>query len=489
MKLVMIRQLKKGDMSMSKLSFLLTFTFSLSLSASIDVSHIQFAPKKIAVIGTGYVGLISGTGLAELGHKVICVDIDQEKINNLNQGIIPIYEEGLEKLVQKHFAQGSLSFTCDIQEALAKANIIIIAVNTPVGNDGAASMTAFRAVVNSLAHHSFGHKIICIKSTVPIGTNRYTTSLLQKNVQANNKEGTFDVISNPEFLREGCALKDFFGHNPIVLGGKSQESLFEMCQLYKPLIDNGQPLIVTDAVTAETIKYAWNTFLKVRISYINDMARLCCAVGADIKDIIQGLALSDNHLPTKRLLPGPGIGGSCFPKDVLALINLSQKYNVPLPIVEATVTANKMHKNWIVDQVYDLLNNDIRGKKIAILGLAFKANTDDIRYSPAIEALERFLNDGAYIQVYDPKAMQNMGTLFPDIQYCNSMHDAVKNADAILLLTEWDEFKQVSLKQLSRLVRQKNIVDGRNIWDPAELERCGFAFRNLARRKNIQKME
>ncbi len=462
------------------------FCLPFHLLFSFDILQVQFAQKRIAIIGTGYVGLISGAGFAQIGHKVICVDIDQEKIKNLKQGIMPIYEEGLKELVQKHSNNGNLSFTTDIQKALDQSDIIIIAVGTPVGNDGAASMSAFRAVVSSLAQYMSGHKIICIKSTVPVGTNKYTVSFLQKNIKKSvNKEATFDIISNPEFLREGCAVKDFFGRNPIVVGGESKKALYEVCQMYKPLIDDGQPLIVTNPVTAETIKYAWNTFLKVRISYVNDMARFCCAVGADINGIIKGIALSDFHLPTERISPGPGIGGSCFPKDALALINLSRKYGVPLPMVEATVIANKMHKNWIVDQVYELLDNNVTGKNIAILGVAFKANTDDVRYSPAIEALDRFLDDGAHVRVYDPRAMSNMAVLFPDAAYCDSLYDAICDADAILLLTEWNEFKQVNLEQIAKLVRQKNIVDGRNIWDPDELERNGFAFRNLARRSNI----
>lgn len=456
------------------------------IQSSFDAGKITFAPKRVAIIGTGYVGLISGAGLAEIGHKVICVDIDQEKIKNLTEGIMPIYEEGLQELVQKHTAYRNLAFTIDLGQAVANSDIIIIAVGTPVGNDGGASMNAFRAVVNSLAQLNYGHKIVCIKSTVPVGTNKYTTSFLQKNkTRSLKKSGTYDVISNPEFLREGCALQDFFGRNPIVLGGESEDALYEMCQLYKPLLENQQPLVVTDPVTAETIKYAWNTYLKVRISYINDMARFCCAVGADIDGIKKGLAISDVHLPTERLSPGPGIGGSCFPKDALALINLSRKLGVPMPMIEATVAANKLHKNWIVDQVYELLDNNVAGKSIAILGVAFKANTDDVRYSPAIEALERFLADGADVRVYDPKAMRNMEELFPDATYCSSLAEAINGVDAILVLTEWNEFKQLNLQEVAQHVRQKNIVDGRNLFDPIQLKQNGFNFRNLARRSNI----
>lgn len=255
--------------------------------------------------------------------------------------------------------------------------------------------------------------------------------------------------------------------------------------MYKPLFDKDQPLIVTNPVTAETIKYAWNTFLKVRISFINEMARYCCAVGADINCITQGMALSDVvHLPTSKLSPGPGIGGSCFPKDALALISSSHNHGVAMPMVEATVVANKIQKQWIVDQVYDLLNNDVQNKTIAVLGIAFKANTDDIRYSPAIEALTRFLADGAQVKVYDPQAMRNMEELFPDAVYCQTMQDAVSGADALLLLTEWNEFKQADLHQIAQLMNQKNVVDGRNLWEPAELERHGFVFKNLGRRSS-----
>ncbi|MGE0009507.1 MAG: UDP-glucose/GDP-mannose dehydrogenase family protein [Candidatus Babeliales bacterium] len=456
----------------------------LLLFASLK-TYADFEPQNIAVIGTGYVGLITGAGLADFNHHVVCADIDQEKIKLLMNGVIPIFEPGVDELVAKNVALGSLNFTSDVGSAVEKADIIIIAVGTPMGDNGHADLTALKAVVKTIADHLNGYKIIVTKSTVPIGTYRLVYSMIEKA----KPDAQFSVISNPEFLREGSAIRDFFQCNPIVLGGYDQNALNKMKNIYQPLINKGTNLIMTDPSSSETIKYAWNAFSATRIMYVNELAHVCNAVGANIFEVVKGLSFSEDLLPTSMLRPGPGLGGSCLPKDTNALVAMAQLYGVDLKIVTAVIAANERHKNLIVEQLYPFFHRKMAGRTVAILGLSFKANTDDIRYSAAITAIERLTADDVFIKAYDPQAMENMKRLYPNIMYCQSLEEAVAQADAILLLTEWDEFKNADLVKIKELMTKQTmyhkpvVVDPRNLWNPSELKALGFDYANLGRVK------
>ena len=357
-------------------------------------------PHHVAIIGTGYVGLVSGVGLANIGHSVTCVDIDQEKINLLNQGHVPIYEPNVQELMMKNLEAKRLSFSSDIDQTLNNAEIVIIAVGTPMDDNGDANLSALMSVVTSISKNLTGHKIICTKSTVPMGTNNRLKALFQQTVKSN---ATFDIVSNPEFLREGSALEDFFFNNPIVLGSDSQEALNVMTDLYKPLADNGTAIIKTNLISAETIKYAWNSYSTIKIAYVNQLSHLCNATGADIATVVKGMSFSEKLLPIYKVKPGPGFGGSCLPKDTAALIARSKSLGVDVSIVAAAREANETHKKHILRDFYNLLDGTVTNKKIAILGLSFKANTDDIRYSPAIDFIKALTTDNAIVYAYDPK--------------------------------------------------------------------------------------
>jgi len=456
----------------------LCFTAQSNQLKAIDLSNIKptAMPQHVAVIGTGYVGLVSGVGLANIGHSVTCVDIDQEKINLLNQGHVPIYEPNVQELMIKNLEAKRLSFSSNIDQALQAADIVIIAVGTPMDENGDANLSALMSVVASITKNLTGYKIICTKSTVPTGTNKKLKTLLQQNVKTG---GSFDVVSNPEFLREGSALEDFFHNNPIVLGSDSETALDIMEKLYQPLTDNGTALIRTNLISAETIKYAWNSYSTIKIAYVNQLSHLCNATGSDIATVVKGMSFSEKLLPIYKVKPGPGFGGSCLPKDTAAIIARSKGLGVDLSIVLAAREANESHKKHILRDFYQLLDGSVANKKIAILGLSFKANTDDIRYSPAIDFIKTLAADNALIYAYDPQAMNNMRKLFPDIHYCTSADEALHGADAVLLLTEWNEFKQLDLEHVASLVAHRTIMDTRNLWNPAELKRLGFNFANL----------
>lgn len=435
-------------------------------------------PKQITIIGTGYVGLISGAGLAACGHNVMCVDIIQEKVDKLRQGIMPIYEPGLEEIVLDQMQAGRLSFTTDSKPAIAQADVIIIAVDTPMGEDGKANLKALTAVSKNIGANLNGFTVICTKSTVPIGTHLIVRDL----VSSTNSSGSpFAIVSNPEFLREGSAISDLFERNPIVVGSDSQEAHQIMKAVYQPIIDQGADFIATNPASAEIIKYAWNTFLGVRISYVNELADLCNAANADIFQVVYGMSLGEKVYPTSKLRPGPGIGGSCLPKDTQALVCKAEELGIDLQMVKAFITSNQKQKRNVVNHIYTLLDGQVEGKTVAILGLAFKANTDDIRYSTAIPVINKLLADGAHVKAYDPAAMDNMKQLYPDVEYCGSASEALKGADVVALITEWQEFKQLKLEHVAQLVRSRNIFDGRNIWNPKELKALGFTYRNLGR--------
>lgn len=435
-------------------------------------------PKHIAIIGTGYVGLISGAGLAACGHQVTCVDIIEAKIEKLRQGIMPIYEPGLQDIVTKQIEQGRLHFTTNGPHAIAQADVIIIAVGTPMSDDGTADLRALSAVAKTIGTHLDGFTVVCTKSTVPIGTHTLVEELIE---QYNTSKQPFAIVSNPEFLREGAALTDFFERNLIVVGSNSIRAHEVMQVVYQPIIDNGADFIVTNPASAEIIKYAWNTFLGARIAFINELADLCNHAHADIFQVIHGMSLGEKVYPTSRLRPGPGVGGSCLPKDTQALVCKAEQLGVDLHMVKAFISSNEKQKLNVVKHIYDLVDGSIVGKNVAILGLAFKANTDDIRYSTAIPVIEKLLADGAIVKAYDPAAMDNMKELFPEAHYCSSVSEAITDADVVAVITEWEEFKQLDLSLMAQTVRCRNVFDGRNIWDPQELQTYGFNYINLGR--------
>jgi UDPglucose 6-dehydrogenase len=436
---------------------------------------------RVAVIGTGYVGLVTGAGLAELGHWVTCADVDEKKIIALEQGIVPIYEPGLEQVVARNVTAGRLSFTMDVTQAIRDARIIFIAVGTPMHEDGSAYMAYVQNVVDTISENINDHKVIVTKSTVPIGTGSWIKkTLLHKGIA----QELFSIVSNPEFLREGSAVQDFLHPDRVVIGVETEHARNIMHMLYQPLDDAKVPLIFTSIVTAETVKYASNAFLAVKLSYINELANICDATGGDIKVVAQAMGI-DKRISPLFLRPGPGFGGSCFPKDSQALVYIGQQHNVSLPVVKASLETNEHQKKIPAQKLLQLMNNNVAAKKIAILGLSFKADTDDIRYSPAITTIQLLQEKGALIQAYDPASMAHMYTVFPDIVYAQSCENALKEADGAIIITDWNEFKYMDLDRVALLMRQKIIVDARNIINTQELERLGFAYDTIGRGKSV----
>jgi UDPglucose 6-dehydrogenase len=440
-----------------------------------------YLPKKIAIVGSGYVGLITGAVLSNYNHLVTCVDIDSEKIANLNQGHVPIYEPGLPVLIQQNITKKCLVFTTDLVKAVKENDIVIIAVGTPMDDTGKADLSALKSAITTIAQNINSYKIICIKSTVPIGTHQMVHRLLKSEAPVN---AVYDIVSNPEFLRQGTALNDFLNHNPIILGSSSQDALDCMQELYEPILQSKKlKLIRTDAATAEAVKYAHNCYLATRICFVNELAHLCIATGADISNIIETLADGEQMYPTNKLKPGPGIGGSCLPKDTNALVYNAKEYGVNLKLIQTVIDSNSEQKEKMLVYLTQLLGGVIRDKKVCILGLSFKANTDDIRYSPALRFIEYLLDQGATIQAYDPQAMKHMQKLFPTVTYCNDIYTAAYDTNALIILTEWDEFRNVNLEKISNSMRQKIIFDTRNILEPQALQQYGFNYLNLGRTK------
>lgn len=443
-----------------------------------DTTHRSLHPQhKIAVIGTGYVGLITGVCLAEFGHKVICIDNDQKKIDALKNGHVPIFEPDLDALVARLSHTDHLSFTTDFNAAVCASDIIFIAVGTPMGQDGCADLSAVNTVFDQIAAHLTTYKLICIKSTVPIGTGK---SLIEKLHEQHIDEHLYDVISNPEFLREGSAVHDFFHPDRIIIGTESEKARVIMKEVYAPLIESHVPCFFTNISSSETIKYASNAFLATKLSFINEIANLCDYTGADIQDVAYGMGL-DKRIGPYFLRPGPGFGGSCFPKDCNALCFIGARYGVPLSLVETALTINDEQKKKPVEKLHALIHESCAGKTIAILGLAFKNNTDDIRYSPAIDTIALLLEAGAHIKAYDPQATDNMRKVFPAIEYHSSAYDALYQADAAIIMTEWEEFRTLNLGYLAHIMKSCILVDTRNLLNPAELQQYNFAYAMMGR--------
>jgi len=430
--------------------------------------------NKITVIGVGYVGLVTSTCFAELGNQVIGLDIDQKKIDNLNKGIIPIYEEGLTDLVKKNQKNGNLSFTTNISKAVKSSDIIFIAVGTPPMADGSVNLEYVKAAAESIGKNMNGYKIIINKSTVPIGTGD-----LVKRIIAQNYNGEFDIVSNPEFLREGTAVYDFMHPDRIVIGNGSKKAQKIINDLYAP---QNSTIINTDIKTAELIKYASNAFLATEISFINSIANICEKIGADVSKVSQGMKF-DARIGQKAFLnAGIGYGGSCFPKDVKGLIQIAQENGVRFSILDAVEDTNLAQKQSLLPKIQSLLGKDLHSKNITIWGLAFKANTDDVREAPSLVIIKQLLDRDAKITVVDPIAVNQAKLILGDtVSYEKDLIKSTYNADCLVIATEWPEFKNVDLKQLKKSMKKANVVDGRNIFDKEEMKDLGFCYISVGR--------
>lgn len=440
--------------------------------------------KNIAVIGVGYVGLVTGTCFADLGNRVICVDVDAQRIADLKQGILPIYEPGLEEMVRRNMAAGRLSFTTSYAEGLncpeSPAELVFIAVNTPAGVDGEAELRYVRSAAECIAQTMDHPLIIVNKSTVPVGTGDWVADIVR------NKQPRpipFSVVSNPEFLREGSAISDFMNPDRIVLGSLDEEAAQKVAQLYLPLRG---PIMITDLRTAEMIKYASNAFLATKISFINEIAFICESLGADVKEVAAGMGY-DKRIGRAFLDAGLGYGGSCFPKDVKALAHMANIQGKHPQLLEAVMQINTDARRSIVAKVRTLIGNNgthlnrLEGKTIGVLGLAFKANTDDIRESQPIDIIRMLQADGGMVKAYDPVAMKNAARVLQNVKLCEDAYEVAEDSDALILATEWNEFKNLDLERIKRVMKQPVIVDGRNLYDPATMRQMGFTYRGVGR--------
>lgn len=433
--------------------------------------------SKISVIGSGYIGLVVGACLADFGNNVICADIDLNKIDKLKKGEIPIYEPGMEELVQKNIANNLLNFTSNVDKTIQDSDIIFIAVNTPTNSDGRSDISAVLSVARVIAKNLNSNKIICIKSTVPVGTYKKVESIIKEHKKT---DFDFSVVSIPEFLREGSAINDFLNPDRIIIGTESEGAYLAIKQIFSKINCKPECIVWTNNLSAETIKYVSNSFLALKVSFINEIANFCDEVGVDAISVAQGVGL-DKRIGPLFLKPGPGFGGSCFPKDVQALITMAQDYNVELETIKAAMTINDQQQKRVVQKLSKLLVNDLNNKVIAVLGLAFKGNTDDVRKSPAIGIIKQLQQEGARINAYDPKAMENMKLELPELNYFSDSYSAIKNSDAILILTDWDEFKKLDFEKISKLVKQPIILDTRNILDLDYIKSLNFVIDTIGR--------
>jgi UDPglucose 6-dehydrogenase len=430
--------------------------------------------RNITVIGVGYVGLVTGTCFADLGNTVCCLDVDELKINTLKSGGIPIYEPGLEEMVRRNVHAGRLTFTTDYAEALRKAKFVFIAVGTPEGVDGEADLKYVRTAAESVAAVMDHPLILVNKSTVPVGTGDWVADIIRAN-QAQPIE--FAVVSNPEFLREGSAILDFMNPDRVVLGSLNQDAANEVAQLYLSL---RAPIIVTDLRTAEMIKYASNAFLATRISFINEIANICEQLGADVKEVAVGMGY-DKRIGHSFLDAGIGYGGSCFPKDVKALAHMASIHGTHPQLVKAVMDINQYQRRQVILKLREVLGSKLRGKVVGFLGLAFKPNTDDMRESPASEIARLLLHEGVYVKGYDPAAMHNAAKLLSDMQLAEDPYDLAESCDAMVVCTEWNEFKHLDMTRIKEVMRQPFIVDGRNLYEPEKMKELGFTYRGVGR--------
>jgi len=425
---------------------------------------------KIAMIGTGYVGLVSGVCFSDFGHEVVCVDNNPDKIAMLERHEIPIYEPGLEDLLAKNVAAGRLNFSGDLAGAVSGAGAVFIAVGTPTRRgDGHADLTYVFAAAEQIAKSITCYTVVVTKSTVPVGTNRRVKEIIAKA----NPAAKFDVVSNPEFLREGAAIDDFMRPDRVVVGLETDEAEAVMRDIYRPLFLRDFPVVITDLESAEMIKYAANAFLATKITFINEIAALCEKVGADVKQVSKGMGL-DGRIGNKFLHAGPGYGGSCFPKDTSALARIGQEHAVPMQITEAVIKVNEEVKRRMVQKIEDLCDGSFNGKTIAVLGVTFKPNTDDMRDAPSLAIVPAMIGGGAKVRVVDPQGKREGLDLLPGAQWCDDAYNAVKDADAVVILTEWNEFRALDLKRLARDMSNARMADLRNIYSENEVIRAGF---------------
>lgn len=437
----------------------------------------------ICVVGTGYVGLVTGACFAEFGLRVACVDKDEAKIEALKNGVIPIYELGLEELVKKNLREGRLIFSTDLGQAVENSLVIFIAVGTPAREDGTADLSYVKAVAEGIARHMNGYKVIVTKSTVPVGTGEWLRKVIGESRQ---EKVDFDVVSNPEFLREGSAIEDFLRPNRVIIGAESPQAIAIMKDLYRPLYLIETPFIITDIPTAEMIKYASNAFLATKISFINEIANLCELTGADVHVVARGMGL-DGRIGPKFLHPGPGFGGSCFPKDAYALSNLAREKGYDFEIVNAVLKVNDRQQGRMVEKIIKAVGKP-EGKTLAVLGLSFKPNTNDIRESPAIAITQALLRSGARLRAYDPAAMEEAKKVFSasggsekGIIFCNDAYDAAKGCDGLILMTEWNQFRNLDLERIKEALKQPVFIDLRNVYEPAKMSELGFKYTAVGR--------
>jgi UDPglucose 6-dehydrogenase len=425
----------------------------------------------IGIIGTGYVGLVTGACFAEFGVFVTCVDRDEKKIRALKKGMVPFYEPGLEDLVKRNIKQGRLKFTTGIGDAVDESLVIFIAVGTPPRGDGSADLKYIDEVAREIARHMNGYKVIVTKSTVPVGTGKRVRQIIAENLKEQNN---FDVVSNPEFLREGAAIEDFMRPNRVVIGASSQQAVAILKDLYKPLYLIETPFVITDIETAELIKYAANSFLATKISFINEIANLCEKVGADVNVVAMAMGL-DHRIGSKFLHAGPGFGGSCFPKDTKALLKLAEENEAELSVVGAAISANEKQRSLMFQKIKDGMG-ELKGRVVTVLGLSFKPNTDDLRDAPSLYLIGRLLKEKAKIRTYDPVVREGAKSLFPDVTFCKDPYEAAKGADALVIVTEWNQFRNLDLEKMKGLLRQAFFFDLRNIYDPGKMKELGFKY-------------
>jgi UDPglucose 6-dehydrogenase len=425
----------------------------------------------IGIIGTGYVGLVTGACFAEFGLSVTCVDKDEKKINSLKKGAVPFYEPGIDELVKRNIKHGNLKFTTNIGKAVESSLVIFIAVGTPRRGDGSADLKYVEDVAREIAGHMDEYKVIVTKSTVPVGTGEKLREIISRNLKGRID---FDIVSNPEFLREGSAIEDFMRPNRVIIGAKSQQAIAIMRDLYKPLYLIETPIVITNIETAELIKYASNSFLATKISFINEMAGLCEKVGADVHMVAKGMGL-DQRIGPKFLHPGPGYGGSCLPKDTNALLRMAEEHHIKLEIVDAAIRVNENQREQMVKKIKEAVGG-LKGKTIAILGLSFKPNTDDIRDAPSLFIIKSLLREKANIKAYDPISMKEAEKILPQVKYCKDAYDAMKGSHALVILTEWNQFRTLDLERIKKLLKEPFFFDFRNIYDPQRLREKGFQY-------------
>jgi UDPglucose 6-dehydrogenase len=441
---------------------------------------------KIAVVGTGYVGLVTGTCFAETGNNVTCVDIDKSKVDKLSKGEITIYEPGLEKLFLRNLKEERLHFTTNLAEGIKDASIIFLALPTPPGEDGSADLKYVLGVAADLGKilKKGDYKVIVDKSTVPVGTAEKVRDAIIHSAEAVSSagvEGAFDVVSNPEFLREGVAVDDFMKPDRVVIGTNSEKAKKLMGDLYAPFVRQGNPVIFMDERSAELTKYAANSFLATKISFMNEIARLCEKLGADVDMVRRGIG-SDERIGKRFLFPGIGYGGSCFPKDVQALVKSSSEVGYDFQILNAVMDVNESQKLHLVPGIKSYFKNNLKGKHFALWGLAFKPNTDDIREAPALYIIDELVKEGATVSAFDPEAMKNVKTMIGDkIEYAESQYDALKNADALIIATEWNEFRTPDFGKITSMLKNKAIFDGRNLFDLTAIRELGFYYQSVGR--------